>query len=103
MKQRRIPIHCRTCVYTVSYNAGLNSIAVTRVTNRQHENLDAQQLQIKYLYEQVHETPARRVRNDRKLPMGDEAEDTMSGHLCSDVKQCQPTTSRIERDEELPS
>lgn len=72
-------------VYTVAYIAWLNSTAVTRVTERRQEDLEARRLRIRHGYGLVHATGTRRVYNVCKLLKVDEVRATMSTHARNDV------------------
>lgn len=102
-KQKGVPLHCRTSVYSVPHNALLNSTAATRVTECLHKYLEAQRLCVKYMYGKINVTTAARVCNVRKPPKVDDAEATVSTNVYNDAKICQPTTFRIYRDDQVPA
>lgn len=101
-KRRFIPSHCRASVHTVAYTAWLSSTATTCVTKRLQEDLDEQQLCVKYVYGKIHAITARRVCNDCTLPTADDAEATVSTCVRNYLRLYRRTTLRIEWDDELP-
>lgn len=103
MGKRWILFHFRAWVYTVTYNNRLNSTAATRVSKCLSVEFDGQQQFLQYVYGQVHSTAARQVRNDYVLPTADDAEATVSAHVCNNVILNQPMTLRNAGEDELPS
>lgn len=58
---------------------------------------------MKYVYDQVHGSTPRRVRNDCILSWDIDALGTVFMHGCNDAKLYQPATLGTERDDELLS
>lgn len=67
-------------------------------SERRQEDLDAQQLCIKYVNRLVNDTTARRVPNDRNRQKVDDTEATVSVPFRNDVRLYQPMTLKTKRD-----
>lgn len=74
-----------------------------RIAKRLPEFVDAQTLRIKCMYRRARATAARRVRNDYNAPKANDAEGTVSVHVCNDVKLYRSMNLRFQSDEVLLS